>query len=415
MAIRYGSPTGPITGVLCAVLQIVGIAALGELSTLFHIGVLKRPEQASIYILPSLLVALLYVVVGIVLGEAMEWRIRRAEFHQRQAEEMRRKVQASEIRRQEIESAYRVLEGRIAGQTSTVITLYESAQRLDALEPQEIYHGLADVLKKNLDVERCSIWEAGPDKVFRPVVPAEPGDRPLPPLGRAVLREGGVVTAREFFLEQEAAPGDGLLAGPLRATGDQITAVVVVEAMRFVGFTHTRVRLFELLLAWTSRSLANATNVADARRRDVYDAQLDLTSEAFLRARAEEEIALVRRRGASASVLVCRPAGEIPEETYQRLLVVLARTYRHLTRLSDSLAYFERERAFILFLPDVTLEGCATVRNKLEQNVAELDLRPYGPEQEALRLEWGMAELEDKEDFDRLLSRAFASLPRGTS
>jgi hypothetical protein len=223
-----------------------------------------------------------------------------------------------------------------------------------------------------------------------------------------------VVTARDYFVDTDGAPQDGILAGPLCAGDARPVAIAVVESMSFVGFTHRAAKQFEVLLDWASRALDKAHRVAAIQRRAVFNPNLDLTSELFLRTRAKADLSLAIRRGSPATVLVCRAEGQIPTEVNRRLVMVFARVFRYQTRLSDAEAYFEDQNSFVLFLPEVGAQGARVVRDRLDRHVAEFEFRPYGNDAR-LALRWGMAERGNDMDFDAMLQRALSDTERAAS
>lgn len=399
MAIRYGSPTGALVGALCAAAHLVALYLMTGL----------QMEYAFQMEVRQIIVPLLYVAVGYIVGEATRSRILRGDHFRNQFLEMRQRLLTSEDRRKELEQAYRQLESRVAGQTNTVISLYDSAKQLNSIEREEIYAGLLALLKVHLDVERAGIWVAESDGQFRRVAPPGGPAMPMPALGQAAFQQGQVVSARELFAQQEARPESGLLAGPLRAGESQIEAVVVVESMKFAGFTHTTIRMFDLLLDWASNSLANATRLVEARSHDVFDTDLNLRSETYLLTRGQEELSLAARRNSAVSVLLCRMEGEMLPATRRRLEVAIARVFQLETRLSDVVAYFEGQQAFVLLLPDVTKDRATVVSRRLEERLRQFDFRPYS-DQKSLVLRWGVAQRAEETDLKDLIKRAFGSL-----
>jgi len=396
IALRYGSPMGLVAGMVCAAVQLAGLWSAGlDVEEALHLGG------------GEMVVLTLYVIVGGVMGEGVERRTRQGEFFRRQASEMRDRLVASESQRTEMERAYREVEGRIAGQTNTLTSLYDSVKRLDSLETRELFAALKSVLAEQLGVERCGVWIVAADGAAHKAAPDGGRDEPLPALGEAALKGGRIVTAADLFADQEVNPSQGLVAGPLFAGEARVVAVVVVQSMRFVGFTHAAVRQFEVLLDWTSRCLARAQHFAGVQRRAVFDASLDLTTESFMRTRAQADLALARRRGAPVVLLACRVAGEVEDEVHRRLVLVFARVFRYQTRLSDAVAYFEQSRTFMLFLPEAGERQAGIVRERLERFVDEFGFRPYGDDR-TLELQWGQALRNDKDTFDDMAERALA-------
>ncbi len=401
IAVRYGQPLGTIAGLVCAGLHLLGLSLRGlAVEEAFHLDPF------------ALLVPALYVVVGTVIAEWTGSRPYREQYFRQRIQELHERLKASEARRGEMEMAYRQVEGRVAGQTNTFISLYESAARLDSLQSEEIYAGLLSILRQYLSVEEAGVWVVDARGELRRVAPEGRGDAALPPIGRAVLRTASVVTLRDMASRTGAPAPGGLMAGPLRAGDQKVEAIVVIESMSFVGFTRTAEKLFQLLLDWTSRSLATARQLEEAQRRDVQEARLDLRSETYLRSRAEEEIALAVRRGSDLALLTCRMPSAIAEETQARLQIVLARVFRRLTRVSDVVAYFDEAAAFVLLLPDVDAERVKVVRSKLAEAVLSFGFA-LDADGTPLVLAWGEAARLEEKTLEPFLRRALADLEGG--
>lgn len=401
MAIRYGSPVGGGVGFVSGLLYLLSGFYLHQycLQEAFQLGS------------ADLVRALLMVVVGGAIGEAIASREGKAEYLRGEIRRARQEVEEERLRRGEIEQAYRKLEARIAGQSDTMIALYESARHLESLEIRDIYRGLIAILQEYLGVERCSIWELQPDRRFSRIVPEEEKKTTLSRLGWAVVREGRVVTARELFQDQKVLPEEGVMAGPLKVK-EEIVALVIVESMRFAGFTPTAVKLFSILLEWSSRSLANAILLQEAKNQQVYDREIGLLTPAFLQTRADQEVRLAFRRKSTASLLVCRIAGRGTAEVLRRFVIVFARLFQRMTRTSDAVAYWPEKRSFVLFLPDAPREGAEVLRKKIQGAIESFHFSSF-EEGGALRLVWGVATLAEGKTFATLLEEAMQKVEAG--
>ena len=400
MALRYGTTAGLLSGLVCAAAQLYCLTILGlRLSEGFHLG-------ASELISP-----LLYAVVGGVVGESVQKRMRRADFYVGQNDVARKRLAAKETEITALTHAYNLIEGQIAGQADTIIALYDSARLLDSDDPDEVYRGLLTILRERLGVESCGIWAVESGGSLRRIFPEGEPDAPAPELALAALRKDAVVNARDLFSEDGARPEDGLLAGPLRRSDARAFAVVVVDKMRFVGLTHVTLRVFGLLLDWASRSLARSAGMADLRGLTPAGVTRDVERESAFRSRAQREITLAELRGMPASLLVCRLAGEMPDATRAGLRVAIGRVFRRMLRLSDRLTWLDEEAAFVMLLAEVGRDGARIVWEKLERVVAEFGFQPCEPGRR-LVIEWGVAECAGGEDVDGALQRALSSLEK---
>jgi GGDEF domain-containing protein len=398
VTVRYGSPAGPLSAAVCAALQVGGLwHREGSLGQVFETGGW------------NVTLPLLYIGVAFVIGESVESRIQLTAYLNRQIDDLRTRVVASEKHRTEVETAYRQLESRVASQPNTFITLYDSARRLDSLDDKEIQAGLVEVLRDHLNVEHYGVWLRDANGAWHRTAPDGADDAPLPKLGQKAAQDNAVVSVHDLFTQVGLKAEDGILAGPLRNASGDVNGVVVVEAMSFVGFTRTMVKVFELLLDWTSRARNRAHDIAEARTQNVQNSALGVRTETYLRTRAEEDLALAARQKAPASLLLCRVKQPLPPETHRLVMTVLARIFRDMTRASDCVAYFDKKPVLVMFLPDATSQDADVVRRKLERAVQNLNLCPTGDEH-PLELQWGHSTRSERSDLDELIRNAYEAV-----
>lgn len=398
MAIRYGSPAGPIAGVSCGVLHVLGLWIEGV-----------RPGDLLQMGNVEVVVPLLYVVVGAVVGDAVESHMRRGDYLKGKLEELRDRLNYSESRRTEMELAYQQVESRVAGNTDTLLSFYEGLMRMMSTDQRKVYRALLDLIKRQHRADSCSIWVKQADGSFLREFPEPAGEELLPKVGKAALDEGGVVTAAGLFEERDADPEDGLMAGLITAGEGEVRAVVVIQSMQFIGYTPTTVKLFSQLLDVASRSVRRAIALEQAEQSRVEDPSLQVSSEVYLRTRARQELSLAERRGTPASLMVCGLPSGLSSPVRSRLVAALAEIVRNQIRSSDTVAYLGEEAALAVFMPDTDEEGCRVAMNRLKQRVEWFDFRP--PDQiDRLQFAWGRAERNGCAEFDELLNRAMSTV-----
>lgn len=418
IALRYGNPYGAIAGIVCGCLQV---------GYLLH--ALKGMSLAEIFHTEGkeLIAPMLYVVVGGLVAEAIHSEVKRALFFREESDRLRDRLDSTEQQRAELEAAYRQVEGRIAGQTNTVIALYENLRYFDDLEEREIYRALATVLDRFVGVEETGVWirgeshrheeedQEGETRVLWRHVLGKPGkEGHMPQLARAALRENRILTAREIFGTGAAPPTEGVLAGPIRGGDGGAVAVVTAQRMRFRDLNAQTIRFFELILYWASRSLEREELRITAGGQHVYDDDMGLTSELFFRAVVAKDLFAMKRSGQKASILVCYPEGSLPPRIKRRVRILIAACLRHLVRSSDTTAYLRREDLFVLHLPNTDLFQAKFVRGKLEKRLDTFEIQPHHDDK-ALRVHYGIHEMNEKTDLDQLIRIASQQRERSAS
>lgn len=400
VAVRFGSPAGPVAGISCAVLHLLGLWVVGV-----------RPGELLQLGNVEIVVPLLYVVIGGVVGDAVESHMRRADYLQEKLKEVRDRLNYSESRRTELELAYQQVESRVAGNTDTLLSFYDGLLRMTSTDRREVYRAFVDLIKRQHRAGQCGVWLKQIDGSLRREFPEPAGEEPLPKVGRTALEEGGVVTAQALFDEENADPEDGLMAGLITAEDGQVEAVAVVQSMQFIGYTPTTVKLFRQLLEVTSGSIRRAEELERAERSRVEDPSLQVSSEVYLRTRARQELSLAERRGTPASLMLCGLPSGLGLSVQNRLIAALAEIVRSQTRSSDTVAFLGKEQALAVFMPDTGDDGCRVVMERLQHRVEWFDFRP--PERvEPLTFAWGRAERNGCAEFDEMLERAMASVQK---
>ncbi len=399
MSVRYGMPFGPAAGAACAGLHLCGLS---------HEGLwLRESFQLGGY---ELLVPMLYVLVGGFVAGAIEQLDRRHDVTVAQLRDTRSRLEVIDSKRGELEQAYRQVEGRLAGRADAAVAVIDQARHLTAADPDEIYAGLVGLLTPILDAQRVSVWRPNADGVFHRILPSIDATALLPALAQAVLNEGRVLSAAEVFATATAPADAGVLAGPLRTIGLRIDAVVVVEELRFVAFTPTAVRRFELLIDWASRALALAARAAERERapeqpRGFGSGSAGSVSGRFPVLSTRNELASLEHASGPATVLIARIGGDAQAVARARLEQVVVRVCRHLCRPGDVVAY--REHACVMYLPGAVGGASQALRSRVERCLAAFDFRPH-VDGTALRLAWSSSETAGGVAAETLIAQVLA-------
>lgn len=358
IALRYGHPWGTVTALLSATLYVAGLVLQGfRFQEGLHLGAIE------------LLLPILFLVVGTLVSDRIRGLNERGEHFAQEAREASEARAGVELRLTEMETAYRTLEGQLSEQADSMTSLYDAAKGLEAFDLDEIKTSLLRILSDYLRVESASLWLltgddwawAGGDEASR--------DHP-PALAAAAAREGRTLHAAERFRDADVGPNEGILAGPIPGF-DSGCLIVVVHAIPFRCFTERTIRLFRLLMNWAGRSLERRQWLAAARSRDVVDADLGLTSEAFLRVSLAKDMALLERRGEEACLCFLQIPPHVPEVQRQRLHVLVAAVLRTVVRQSDTVAFIRDRAIFALYMPNTGADGGAAALEKVQAALAD--------------------------------------------
>lgn len=365
-ASRYGNPIGVIAGCVAAVVYCIGLVGQGvdilEVYTL-HVEQILRP--------------LLFLIVGWFIGETVQSERNRGRFFRERAETMRNHLSTAETRLDEVETAYRRLESRLAGDSESLLQFYSTVRKIGCSGSGEIWQELLTVLRESLGAEKVSVWLRQADRWV--ISAGETISSHLPSLGKIALEEKRSVSAREFFMSRDSdEKPEGLIAGLVVGEDGSTISIVVVESMPFDRFTRHAALVFDMILEWTSREYSRLRMMERATERDILDPSLGLASEVFFRTGAEKMCMQMERAGEASSFLTIRLPDGLSAKVLRRLLVVVAAVLRDRLRHSDSAAFFRHHQCFAVFLPGTKTSQAGVVTAKIEECVSMLDLKPSG-------------------------------------
>ncbi len=357
-----------------------------------------------------LAVPVLYVLVGLFLGENRKRLARRAENLADKVRSLSEQLDSSEIKRTELERGHLEMEKRIAGQTDTLRGIYDNLAKLaSAKNEAELWDMTVELLYHEMRAESCAIWKMSPPELLA-LNGATPDE--IPPLARVAVRKKGIATAADWVPEPDRATPGAELAGVL--VGDPVRPiVVVVSGMAFNRLNRNTGILFELMVERAGTVAQEIRNLDKLRKVTVDDPELGLSSENYLRNRIHEQTLLARRHGGDLTLIRCKFENDIqPRTLAERLSVIVACGIRAVARASDGIAFFPSDQAFVILLPGTNAEGGKVVIKKIVDNLSALQLR-QPDDTPLLQLDWGLSQYDPQRGEAALYEQLFAPARAG--
>ena len=390
VAMRYGSPAGLLAGGMAAGLHLWELTLAGHsFQDLLH----RNPELLT--------GPVLYLFVGMYMGESRERLGRRAEHFRQAVSDLNQKLDVNEIRRLNLERDHLAMEKRIAGQTDTLLDVYENLNRLGAAHDEsELWSTLADILQREMRAEACGVWRLSPPELL---AVAGAMSEAVPPLAALAVKKRGVATVADWS-DRNDEPPEGDLAGFLGEDAER-PVVAVVSGIGFAHLNRNAVIYFDLVVQRAGFVLQDLRRLATLRQASIGDPELGLGSESYLRNRIREQMLLAKRHRTALGILCCSFAAEPPAKLAERLEVILACSIRAAVRASDGIAFFPGAKAFVVMLPGSDLDGAGVVMRKIIANLETLDIHDEEGRR-MLDLKWNaLTPSEDDDDmYDRLFS-----------
>ncbi|MDB5097165.1 MAG: diguanylate cyclase [Cyanobacteria bacterium RYN_339] len=276
---------------------------------------------------------------------------------------------ALEERYELLMSAKEALDRRIVGQVQTVVSLYEAARELEALDPRKVLGGLLRLMARFLEVESASVYALDGDQL---VLAESLGARPerKARLDLATTALGAVArTGRPMPLPAaESDPaGAVLLAAPITRTDGEVRGVLVVEKMPFRQLTPATRQMVDLLADWGSRALANSETYASARDRQRDHPVTGIHQTVYMDDRLPSEWSLARRYKLPLTIIMVRRADlEHADETaWEKGALEVSAVLKQRVRTIDVLGHYRSRDAFLLMLPVTPLEGASILAERL--------------------------------------------------
>lgn len=334
--------------------------------------------------------AILFLIANLVLGEL-------GSMFYREIQESRDKLAETERAQQILQAQYDALQlvkdelsERIVGQTSSILSLYEAAKRLESLDSDQIYAALLELTAKFIGAESCSLFLVDPDtqearlsKRFGWTAEDKAKwGKPRFGLGDGVVgrvvEENRMVTLKELSDERSLAEAaketalETILAAPLSNEG-KIEAVINVERLPFLKYSPTNIRLFYLIADLGATALANSRKFERMKKENIVDVETGLATVAYLETSIGSEIQRYKRTG--LEFCFCLMALDNEEELRKLLGKKLDRLNSQVARLAlgckreiDVAALLPTgEMAFVL--PITPVEGGLVFTRKIQQRV----------------------------------------------
>lgn len=396
VAMRHGSPAGIIGGCVASGLHLWELTRVGNtFEDLLH----RTPEM--------LLVPVLYILVGMYLGEIRERLARRSEHFQGVVADLNKRLDANEIQRLNLERAHLEMEKRIAGQADTLLGVYHNLSRLDAAETEdELWEIVVETTRSGMRAEAGGVWRLSPRKLL--AVAGALSER-VPPLAALAVRKRGVATVGDWVAgENEGSPLADMAGVLVDDAEGQV--VLVVTGMEFGQLNRNSAIYFELVVQRVRVIVGELRRLERLKRISIDDPRLGLASEIYLKNHIHKQALLARRHRTPLCLVCCAPKNSQPDGGMaDRLDTVLACAIRSSIRASDGVAWFADRKAFVVMLPQCDLAGAAIVMRNVAGKLDALNLRDAGGVP-LLDLRWNSEVLGGDVDSDVVYDRLFSGM-----
>jgi len=393
MAVYYGFKEAAVAAVACAGLYIVW--------TWYQA---PEPYWLLFFNFQRLYNPVLFLAVGLVLGELRESHRRRERMLKDKLEQLDSALQDLAVRHLSLSEANRELEVRILSQDQTVQTLYEAAEGLKELDEEAILPAVTKILVEHLGVAGASIYRLEEDRFERVGLSGKVNEGQAPPimpsdegLMSAALLQRQAATVK-MLLSQKEIPSFSrepiLISAPLILEDGQLYGVINVHSLPFIRFTAATVRMVGLLADWASIALTNARKLKAVADKNIADDLTGAYTPEYLTRRLAEEFARAKRHRMALSLIMVKAVDydSIEEALKPDILSVLGLVFSKSVRDIDLIFRYSGSDTFVLLLPATPLAGCRVVAERLLNEINAFNFHPYSDPQRPLDTILGVAE-----------------------
>jgi hypothetical protein len=319
------------------------------------------------------------MIAALVLGEV---RMR----HTRERDELEEALARSVGQERELAMAFervntvrQSLEGRIAGQLRTAVTMYQAARSLDRQDPSEVLLGVVDTVLAILNPIKCSLYLLRDDALEISIGHGWTRDDNLHRVFKSTSSLFQEVIGKQRVLcavnpeDELVLTGQGVLAGPLvdHGTG-AVLGMLKIEELGFLDLHFSNIQTFTVLCDWIADSYLSAQHFQEARSAGTVSEETQVLTYKGFERQKEYLMRLASRLRFDLSMIVIR--AENPTEIGGRRIVsipgVLHEVSKSMLRRSDLLCEYQPGGLqYCILLPGATAEKASAIAARLAESL----------------------------------------------
>jgi GGDEF domain-containing protein len=411
IAVRYGFKGALWTSILSS-------------ATLLAFHKISQPHMSFIDLIGAqrLTTPLLFIVVGIIMGEIREVQKRRFSELNVQFSDLKRDFENLSRRFSALDKVKQELDTRIISQEHTLTTLYRAAEGLKSLEEEKIYPAMLRLVRDFISAESCSIYLLDGNRLKRIAYLGSEGTHRGPAeaapdegiMGQALSRAETVSINTLIALDEfdAYARSNILVSSPMVNSKNQVLGLLNIEKLPFLKFNPQAVRLTALLADWGSAAVENARTFQETKDKNISDDITGAFTYEYFKKRLDEEFARARRYHLPLSILVIHVVDlqMFAEKVKKDLLMVLSPVFRNKLRKTDLLFHSGEPGTYNLLLTNTGLQGAKAVRKTMLDEINAFRFKPYPDSEALLQIRIGTVELEeDMQTGQEMLQEAYGS------
>ncbi len=367
---------------------------------------------------------ILFMVVGIIIGEIREVQKRRFLEQNVELNDLKRDFASLSERFNSLDKVKQELDTRIISQEHTLTTLYRAAEGLKSLEEENIYPAMLRLARDFISAESCSIYllegnmlhrvaYLNGDDTSKRIAAQAPPDEGI--MGRAISTAETV--SINTLIATEAFKGyvdsDILVSAPMINSKNQVLGLFNIQKIPFLKFNPQAVRLTALLADWGAAAVENARTFQETKDKNISDDITGAFTYEYFKARLNEEFARARRYHFPLTTMVIHVVDlqRFTEKVRKDVLMVLSMVFRNKLRKTDLLFHASAPDTYNLLLTNTELDGAAVVKKLMLDEIHAFRFKPYPDSEDLLQIRIGMAEMDETmETGEKMAAQAYQSI-----
>ena len=413
VASRYGTLQGLFAGITAAFFYIF----LNFNSDIFSNSTFPYGR----YVLPFL-----FVLVGGVIGEIRNMYKKRHEVLQDKYDETSNDLEELGLQHAALKESKHELDKRIVFQSTTMLNLFERLNSLEILEPKSLFSKIPQLINEQLNAEISSVYLIKNNKLKLHTRCGQNEGTKIPDsveltdgMMGEVVKSKKVIAINRMLKEKEHAKfakHDLIICAPITRKDESILGVINIEKIRFFDFNDNTLRVFQMFSHWFSVVIDKALQFQQLKDRNIADEITGAYNYLYLQNRLKYEIGRSQRfkQPLSLVLLEVEKFDQMEDGERKNVLVVLNWIFSNILREIDIITKYKNDSTFAIILPGQRSNQTALIIRRLHSEIDKYQLKPFGDNEDILKLNFGTSTLQLSEgSYETLVASAEARLRFG--
>ncbi len=401
IAVRYGFSAGFWTGIMAAITFLMMAKINGT-----PLPVFDQAAEIDVMILP-----VLFVIVGIILGDIRETQKNEFEKIEKEYAEIIISFENLSVRYKALNTAKQEIDSRIISQEHTISTLYKAAHGLKSLDEKDIYPAMIKLLTEFISVEACSVYLLSKNQLkledsYEKNETIKRSEVVSPDEGMmgTVVSTKDLVSLNQFISSEDFVKMGSsgiIMSAPLLNKSHQILGILNIEHLPFAKFNPQTVRMVSLIADWAGVAMENARKFKDTKEQIISDDITGAYTNQYLQERLKEECQRARRYKIPLSLICLRinDFEKFSEQMQKDILMVLSIVFKNKLREVDLVFHDTTPSQYIIVLPNSSISSAKEVKEKVNHELSAFMFKPYAGNKKLLEVAIGTTE------FNKFISK----------